>query len=185
MAQQIATVWRDLDVENRVRGEKITDWRADFCFWRQDQKAGRILAKAELDWAAKHSFRFDTAQLAFSNLGSVRQFRAWQRQRNFVADFVIGRAANDLAFGAASIIDFANSQTISIWMARRSGDLRNDYVVDLRAARFDVFCLNPSASQQVGDLFRIFWKIDKLAQPIDREFHRVVLLSPLPLKGRG
>src|SRR6266581_2071786 len=116
MAQQIATVWRDLDVENRVRGKKITDRRADFCIPRQNQQAGRIFAEAELDWAAKHSFRFDTAQLAFSNLGSVRQFRARQRQRNLVADFVIGRATHDLAFRSASVIDFANCETISIWM---------------------------------------------------------------------
>src|SRR5437667_583098 len=184
MTQQIATVRRDLDVKNRVRGKKITDRRADLCIRRQNQQAGSILADAELDWAAKHSFRFDTAQFTFSNLQSVRQFRARQRQRNFVADSVIGRAANDLAFRSAGVIDFANSQTISIWMPRRRGDLRNDYVVDLRVARLDVFGLNPSASQQIGDLFRIFWKIDEFAQPIDREFHRVVL-SPLPLKGRG
>src|SRR5260370_9306936 len=37
VAQQIATVWRDLDVENRIRGEKITDRRADFCIWCQNQ----------------------------------------------------------------------------------------------------------------------------------------------------
>src|SRR5438105_3431648 len=68
MTQQIATVWCDLDVENRVRGERITDWCADFCIWRQNQQAGGIVAEAELDWAAKHSFRFDAAQFAFSNL---------------------------------------------------------------------------------------------------------------------
>src|SRR6185369_9238251 len=31
MAEQIAAVWRDLDVENRVRQEKMTDRRTDFC----------------------------------------------------------------------------------------------------------------------------------------------------------
>src|SRR6266481_1387421 len=73
MAQQIATVWRDLDVENRFRGEKISDRRADFCIWQQNQQARRIFAEADLDWAAKHSFGFDTAQRAFSNLSSVWQ----------------------------------------------------------------------------------------------------------------
>jgi hypothetical protein len=41
-------------------------------------------------------------------------------------------------------------------MARRRGDLRNDHVVDLRAARLDVFGFNAGASQQFSDLFRIF-----------------------------
>src|SRR5882724_4706484 len=143
MTQQIATVWCDLDVENRVRGKKITDRRANLRIRRQNQQARRIFAEAELDWAAKHSFRFDAAQFAFSNLTSVRQLCPRQRERNFVANFVVGRTANNLAFGGAAVIDFANSQTISIRMARRRGDLRNDYVVDLRAVRLDVFGLNP------------------------------------------
>src|SRR2546430_9500500 len=104
MAEQIATVWRDLDVKNRVRGEKITDRRADFCIWRQNQKTGGIFTQAELDWAAKHSFRFDTARFAFPNFSSVRQRRPRQREWNFVADFVIRRAANDFAFRAAAVI---------------------------------------------------------------------------------
>src|SRR5690349_20396890 len=83
MTQQIATVWCDLDVENRVRGKKVTNRFADFRIRRQNQQAGRIFAKAKLDWAAKHSFRFDAAQFAFSNLSSVRQLRSWQRERNF------------------------------------------------------------------------------------------------------
>src|SRR5439155_23259348 len=128
----------DLDIETRVRWKEISDWRADFRIWRQNQRAGGITAQTGLDWAAKHSCRFDSAQLAFSNLGSVRQLRPRQRQRNSVADFVIRRHANDLAFRSASIIDFANSQTISIWMTRRSSDLRNDDFVDVRAARRDV-----------------------------------------------
>ena len=48
-------------------------------------------------------------------------------------------------------------------MARRRRDLRNDYVFDVRAARFDLFDFNARAIQQFGDVFRIFWKIDKLA----------------------
>ena len=118
MTQQIATVRRDLDIENGVAREKIGNRRADFRFGRQNQKPGCVFAKAELDWAAKHSFRFDTAQFAFTNLQSVRQLCPRQRERNFVADFVIGRAANDLAFRAAAIVDFTDAQTIGIRMAR-------------------------------------------------------------------
>jgi hypothetical protein len=72
-----------------------------------------------------------------------------------------------LAFRAAAVVHFANCEPIRIRMARRRGDLRNDHLVDRRAARLDVFGFNTGASQQVGDLFRIFWKIDKFAQPIN------------------
>src|SRR6476620_11976390 len=104
MAQQIAAVWRDLDVQNRVRLEKISDRRANFCIGRQNQQTGRVFAETELDRAAKHSFRLDAAQFALSNLRSVWQLRAWKRERDFVVDFVISRAANDLAFCAGPIL---------------------------------------------------------------------------------
>src|SRR5215831_9742334 len=107
MAQQVATVWRDLDVENRIRREKIGDRRANFCIWRQNQKAGCILPETELDRATKHPFGLDAAQFAFSNLRTVRELRAWKRERNFVADFKVCRTANDLTLRAA-IVHFAN-----------------------------------------------------------------------------
>ena len=147
MAQQVAAVRRDLDIENRVRWKKITDRRANFCIWRQNQQARSIFAQAELDWTAKHSFAFNATQFTFSNFSSVRQLCSGQRKRNFVADFVIGRPANDLAFRSTAIIDFANCQAVGVRMARRSGDLRNDHLLDVRAARFDVLSLDTRARQ--------------------------------------
>src|SRR4029077_9927041 len=35
MAQQITAVWRDLDVQNRIRWEEISDRHANFCIGRQ------------------------------------------------------------------------------------------------------------------------------------------------------
>ena len=109
MAQQIAAVWRDLDVQNRIRWEKISDRRANFCIGRQNQQTGRLFAETELDRAAKHSFRLDAAQFALSNLRSVRKLRAWKGERDFVTGFVICCAADDLALRAAPVVHFANS----------------------------------------------------------------------------
>src|SRR5438067_4695687 len=107
MAQQIAAVWRDLDIQDRIRWEKISDRRTNVCIGRQDQQAGRIFAKTDFDWAAKHSFRLDAAPFTCSDLRSVRQLRVWKRERNFVAYFVIRRAAHDLTFRAAAVLHFA------------------------------------------------------------------------------
>ena len=167
MTEQIAAVRSDLDVENRIAWEKIGNRRANFCFRRQNQQARGVFAQAELNGAAQHSFRIDAAQFAFSNFGPVRQFRAWEGQRNFIADFIVGGAANDLSFRAAPVIHFANGESIRIRMARRRGNLRNKHLLDLRAAGFDVFGLDSGARQQIGDLFRSPWKIDKFAQPIN------------------
>src|SRR5437773_8391762 len=63
-------------------------------------------------------------------------------------------------------------------MARRRHDLGNDHLLDLCAARFDLFRLDASASEQICDLFRIFWKIDKFAQPVNGKFHKLFAVIP-------
>src|SRR5207247_8704611 len=68
MTQQIATVWCDLDIENRIRGEKITVRHADFCILRQYKQARSIVAETDLEWTAKNYLRFDTRQLVFHSL---------------------------------------------------------------------------------------------------------------------
>src|SRR5947209_1876328 len=67
VTKQIAAVWRDLDVKNRIARKQIGDGRAYFRFRRQNQKTSCIRAKSELDRAAKHSFAVDPAEFAFSD----------------------------------------------------------------------------------------------------------------------
>src|SRR5215467_3065414 len=174
MAQQVATVWRDLDVENRIRREKIGDRRANFCIWRQNQKAGCILPETELDRATKHAFGVDAAQFALSDLRTVRELCAWKREQNFVADFKVCCTTNDLTLRAIAIVYFANGEPIGIRMTRGRGDLRNDHLVDVSAARLDLLGFYSGASQQIGNVFPFFWKIDKLAEPVNRKLHFVV-----------
>ena len=87
-----------------------------------------------------------TAQLGFADLSAVRQLRTWKREGNFVADFVICCAADDLASRAAAVVHLANGEPIGIRMTRGRGDLRNDHVVDVRAARLDIFRFDAGAS---------------------------------------
>src|SRR5262249_386953 len=97
---------------------------------------------------------------------------AGQRERDFVAHFIIGRATNDLPFCTAAIIDFANSQTVGVWMTRRLLDLRDNDIVDLCATLLDIFGFSAGASQRIGDVFGIFWKIgDEFAKPVNGKFH--------------
>src|SRR4029077_17174380 len=84
---------------------------------------------------------------------------------------VIRRAANNLAFRSATIVYFANCEPIRVRVTRGRGDLRNDNIVDVRAARLDFFGFDAGASEQIGNVFRIFWKIDKFAQPVNGKFH--------------
>jgi len=143
MAQQIATVRRDLDVENRVAREQIGLAR-QFLLRATNQKA-EASRRGELDWAASILPIRRRAVCFFESHFRSGATLPPATRAEFVANFVVGRTANNWRLWAA-VIDFANSQTISIRMARRRGDLRNDYVVDLRAVRLDV-SVSPSASQ--------------------------------------
>ena len=152
MAQQIAAVRRDLDIQNCVIREKRRDRLADFCVGGKNQESVAVFGKAEFTRTAKHPLRFDAAQFARLDFQIVHQHCARQSERNFVADLVVLRAANNLARLTAAVIDLANAQPIRVRMLRRRRDLRDDYVVEIRPALCDPFDFDPGESEQFGQL---------------------------------
>src|SRR5437016_5801398 len=171
MTQQITAIGRDLDVQNCVRGKKIGNPRADFCIRRENQKSTGIFAQAEFFRATEHSFRFDAAQFAFLNLQTVRQHHTRQREWNFIADFVIRRAADNLAVYAAAIVHLANGEAMGIWMLSKSVNLGDNDLVDVRATPLGPLDLDPGEREQLGERIDTRRQIDKFAQPINGEFH--------------
>ena len=154
MAEQVGAVRRDFDIENGVVREKFADRGADFRLGRKDEQTGRVLRDPELFRAAKHALRFHAAQFARLDFEIVRQDRARERERHLVADFVILRSANDLARLSAAVIDLADAEPVGVWMLRRSGDLRDDNVLEIRAACFDSFDLHAGKREQFGQTAR-------------------------------
>ena len=123
MAQQIAAVRRDLDIEDRVFWKKGRDRFADLRFRRKDQKAIAIFRESELARAAKHSLRFDPAQFAWLDFLVARQHRAGQGEGNFVANFVVLRAAHNLAFLAAPVIDLNGEHKVTAGIGKTRKDI--------------------------------------------------------------
>src|SRR5205809_6831982 len=114
MAEEIAAVRRDLNVKDRVFRKQQRDRIPDLRDGRENQQSVAVLGKAELARAAKHSLRFDAAQLARFDLEIADEHRAGPRERNFVTYFVIRRAADDLPCLAAAVINLANAQAIRV-----------------------------------------------------------------------
>ena len=114
MAQQIAAVRRDLDVQNYIFGKERGDRFPDLCVRRENQKSIAVLRKTELARTAKHTLRFNAAEFARLDLQVVHQHCAGQREWNFVADLVVLRAANDLARLPAAVIDLANAEAVRV-----------------------------------------------------------------------
>ena len=147
MAQQIAAIRRDLNIENGVVGKMSRSARR--CALRAtESESGRIFGDPKFFRTAQHSLRFDAAQFARLDLEPVRQIRARQRQRNLVADSVVLRTANDLAGFSAAVVDLTNTQSIGIRMRRRIFNLSNDDFVEIRPAIFDGFDFDAGQREQ-------------------------------------
>src|SRR5213078_4585138 len=137
----------------------------------ENQQSVAVLGKAELARAAKHSLRFDAAQLARFDLEIADEHRAGQRERNFVTYFVIRRAADDLPRLAAAVIDLANGEAIRVRMLLRSLDLRDHDLVEIRAALLDAFDLDSRHRKRVRELIDVRRQLHEFPQPVNRKFH--------------
>ena len=115
----------------------------------------------------------------------MRQDCARQGEGNFVAHFVILRAANDLARLAAAVIDLANAQAIGVRVRRRGGDLRDDYFVEVRAALFDAFDFDAGEREKLGQLFHGRGQLNEFAQPVNGKFHAEMRVIPSRADGEG
>src|SRR5438067_13776289 len=107
----------------------------------------------------------------------MRQNRARQREWNFVADLIVFCTTNDLARLSAAVIHLANTQAIRVRVLRRCSDLRDDHLVEFRAALFDSLVFDPRKGEKLGQPFNAGRQLDEFAKPVDGEFHVAVLLS--------
>ena len=114
--------------------------------------------------------------LILKSLGSTAP---GQRKRHLVADFVILRAADDLPRLAGAIVHLANAQPVGIRMLRRCDDLRDDHMVEVRAARFDAFDLDAGQGEQVGQLPDVVGQFDKFTEPVEENFMARPLAEPI------
>src|SRR5438105_5312874 len=131
MTEQIASVWRDFDIEDRVGWKYLSNWRADSRLGRQNQEADCVFADAQFFCTAKHPFAINAAQFALPNPQSAGQFRPRQRERNLIADLVIFCAANDLSGSTAPVVNDTDGEAIGIWMLLRLLYLRDNDLIEI------------------------------------------------------
>ena len=98
VAPAIAAVRGEFEGEDGVRlGKKIIDRRADGRAVFEDQQAAVVVAEAEFLGGAHHAVALDAAQFGALDFEIPRQRRARQGDGHAVANFIIFRAADDLA----------------------------------------------------------------------------------------
>ena len=87
----VGTVWRDLEIEDDIRGHELVEGRAGGRFGIKDEQAAVVVAKAELFAAAHHAEARHVAQFALFDGESAGQNGPRQRERNLVACLEIRR----------------------------------------------------------------------------------------------
>jgi hypothetical protein len=111
-----------------------------------------IFAKAEFFAAAHHAHGIDAAQFAFLDGESAGQNGSRECEGHFIACFEVLRTADDLACGAAAVIDLADAEFVGIWMLLEGLNLRDDDFVGGDAAFFDAFDFDTGEGEEIGEL---------------------------------
>ena len=172
VAQQIRTIGRDLEIENRVGREKLSQRDPDPRTRVKNHQSGGLVRKTELPGTAEHALGFNSPKLARFDFGAVRQNRSRKRQRHLIPGSEILRAANDLPGSCGTIQNPADAEAICIRMRLERFNLGNDDLFDTSAANFDTFNLDPSEYQGISDLLgRTIQSRQILSEPIQRKLH--------------
>jgi hypothetical protein len=173
VAEQVGAVGRDLEVEDGVALEEFADGRADSCFSRQNEETFGIFAEAELVGAAEHALAFDAAKFADFDGEIAGEFCAGQGERDFVPDLVVLRAADNLARGAGSVVDLADTEAVGLRVLHGFFDLGDDDVGDGAAGRFEAFDFHAGHGEERDQCIDGRRQLDQFTEPIERDFHWV------------
>ncbi len=170
-AQAMREIGRELESEQGViELQVLTDVLAHGRVWRQLEQPAMVVGQLEFAGRAQHALALHAAQLADLDqerftVVARRQFGTDQRTRHLDTDTGIGRAADDVEQGALPHIDQADTQAVGIGMLHRFPDFADDDLAERRRNRLEVFHLQASHGQGLGQLFGAQGRIAEFAQP--------------------
>ena len=131
-----------------------------------------IFAKTEFLAAAHHAHGIHATQFAFLDGKSAGQNGAWERERHFIARFEVLCAADDLARGAGTVIDFADAELVGIRMLLERLNLRDDDFVGGNTAFLDPFNFDTGEGEEIGELRNgVGAQIEMGAEPGEGDLH--------------
>ena len=117
----------------------------------------------------KHFSFLDDERLLVAGLQRQREVR--QDERDFVAGFVVLRAANDDAF-AFAIVDFADGELVRAGHRVAREDLGDDDAFELAADFVDAFGFEAEHGEPFGQFLGRPVEINVLFEPVEGDFHR-------------
>jgi hypothetical protein len=156
VAEKIRAIRSDFEFQQGVGIVELFDGFPDFRILRKDEQTVFTGRQADLGGRAQHAFRFDFAHDGLANRETAGQCGSGQRAGHFVPDFVVLRAANDLAESPLARVHLSHFQPIRIRVLNGFHDLRDDDFLRSDAFGNNAFNFDSGEGEKVIDFLNRF-----------------------------
>ena len=172
MAEEVWAIRRDLEIEDHIRWDDVLERRSGLEFGIEDPEAVGVFADTDFLGAAHHAAGGDASELAFLDGEAAGQGGTGEGQWDLVADFVVLGPADNLACGAAAVIDLADAEAVRIGVRDGLLHLGDHDEFRLDSDFIDTFHFDAREGEEVaqfGDGAGA--EIEVGAEPVEGDFH--------------
>jgi hypothetical protein len=149
--EKIGTVWGDFEFYQRIGIEESFDRHSDWSIFREDEQTVLAFGKADFFSGGEHAFGFDSAHFRFTD-GEGAEVGTGKTAWNFVSNFVVFSAADDLTKLTFTGIDLRDLEFVSIWMLNGFLNLGDDDFIRGDSFGDDALDFDASKGEEIGDL---------------------------------
>ena len=167
MAEPVGAVGGDLEFEEGFFWEQFGDGGAGDRLGWQDEKALGVLGEFQFLGAAHHAFAFDAAEFAGFDFEIAGEDGAGEGEGDFVADFVVFRAADDLARVGGAVVDLANAEAVGVRVLFGGEDFGDDDFVDVSALLVDAGDFEAGAAEEGFEVAGRERAVDEVLEPVE------------------
>ncbi len=170
--EEIGAIRGDFEIEEDIGLDELAEGFADGGGGVEDEEAAVVVGEAELAAAAHHAEGGDAAEFAFFDLEAAGEFGAGEGDGDFIADFEVLGAADDLAVGALADIDLADGEFFGVGVLDGVFDLTDDDEVGVDAFLLDAFDFDAGEGEEVGELGDcVVAEVDVGGEPGEGDLH--------------
>ena len=126
-----------------------------------------VFGEAEFLGAAHHAFAFDAAEFAGFDFEIAGEDGAGEGEGDFVADFVVFRAADDLARVGGAVVDFADAEAVGVGVLFGGEDFGDDDFVDVGSLLVDGGHFEAGAAEQGLEVAGREGAVDEVLEPVE------------------
>lgn len=172
VAEEVGPIGGDLEIEDNIAGDDLLERGAGLEGGIENPEAVGIFADADFFGTAHHAAGGDATEFPFLDGEAAGQGGTGEGQWDLVADFVVLGPADNLACGAAAVIDLADAEAVRIGVRDGLLHLGDHDEFRLDSDFIDTFHFDAREGEEVaqfGDGAGA--EIEMSAEPVEGDFH--------------